>query len=80
VVHHNFKSAYDGIQWRNDEGGLKDGGVAELQDIRWLMNATAQRNWLYAQQSEDGGKVFLCKHLLIQWQRGEAYFAEKLLI
>jgi deoxyribodipyrimidine photo-lyase len=20
--HHNFKSAYDGIQWRNDEGGL----------------------------------------------------------
>jgi deoxyribodipyrimidine photo-lyase len=23
---------------------------------------------------------FLCKHLLIEWQWGEAYFAEKLLI
>jgi hypothetical protein len=51
---------FSGAMTRED---FKDDGVAELQDIRWLMNATAQRNWLYAQQSEDGGSKFSCVNI-----------------
>jgi hypothetical protein len=34
VVNRNFKSAYDGIQWRNDELILSV-GVQEIQVIPW---------------------------------------------
>jgi deoxyribodipyrimidine photo-lyase len=80
VVTHNFKSAYDGIQWRNSEEDFKrwcsgttgypmvDAGMRELNATGFMHNRVRM---VVAS--------FLCKHLLIQWQWGEAYFAEKLL-
>ena len=80
VVTHNFKAAYDGIQWRNDPEDFKrwcsgntgypmvDAGMRELNETGFMHNRVRM---VVAS--------FLCKHLLINWQWGEAYFAEKLL-
>ncbi|MFV5689147.1 cryptochrome/photolyase family protein [Flavobacterium sp. ZT3R25] len=80
VVTQNFKSAYDGIQWRNDEADFKrwcsgttgypmvDAGMRQLNETGYMHNRVRM---VVAS--------FLCKHLLIQWQWGEAYFAQKLL-
>tara|TARA_R110000868_G_scaffold36900_4_gene130496 strand:+ start:1639 stop:2934 length:1296 start_codon:yes stop_codon:yes gene_type:complete len=80
VMDHNFKSAYDGIQWRNNEEEFKrwctgttgypmvDAGMRQLNETGYMHNRVRM---VVAS--------FLCKHLLIQWQWGEAYFAEKLL-
>jgi len=80
VVKHNFKSAYDGIQWRNNEEDFKrwcsgttgypmvDAGMRELNETGYMHNRVRMV-----------AASFLCKHLLINWQWGEAYFAEKLL-
>lgn len=80
VVTQNFKSSYDGIQWRNNEEDFKrwctgntgypmvDAGMRQLNETGYMHNRVRM---VVAS--------FLCKHLLIQWQWGEAYFAEKLL-
>ena len=80
VAKHNFKAAYDGIQWRNDEEDFKrwcagktgypmvDAGMRQLNETGYMHNRVRM---VVAS--------FLCKHLLIEWQWGEAYFAEKLL-
>jgi deoxyribodipyrimidine photo-lyase len=80
VQNKNFKSAYDGIQWRNDEADFKrwcegrtgypmvDAGMRQLNETGYMHNRVRM---VVAS--------FLCKHLLIEWQWGEAYFAEKLL-
>ncbi len=80
VMTQNFKSAYDGIQWRNNEEDFKrwctgttgypmvDAGMRQLNETGYMHNRVRM---VVAS--------FLCKHLLIQWQWGEAYFAEKLL-
>jgi deoxyribodipyrimidine photo-lyase len=80
VVTQNFKAAYDGIQWRNNEEDFKrwcsgttgypmvDAGMRQLNETGYMHNRVRM---VVAS--------FLCKHLLIQWQWGEAYFAEKLL-
>lgn len=80
VVTNNFKSAYDGIQWRNSEEDFKrwctgttgypmvDAGMRELNATGYMHNRVRM---VVAS--------FLCKHLLINWQWGEGYFAEKLL-
>ncbi len=80
VVTNNFKAAYDGIQWRNDEEEFKrwcsgttgypmvDAGMRQLNETGYMHNRVRM---VVAS--------FLCKHLLINWQWGEAYFAQKLL-
>ncbi|MBC5839468.1 cryptochrome/photolyase family protein [Flavobacterium muglaense] len=80
VMTHNFKPAYDGIEWRNNEEEFKrwctgttgypmvDAGMRQLNETGYMHNRVRM---VVAS--------FLCKHLLIQWQWGEAYFAEKLL-
>ncbi|PWB23276.1 cryptochrome/photolyase family protein [Flavobacterium sp. HTF] len=80
VVNHNFKSNYDGIQWRNNEEDFErwrlgttgypmvDAGMRQLNETGYMHNRVRM---VVAS--------FLCKHLLINWQWGEAYFAEKLL-
>lgn len=80
AVTHNFKSAYDGIEWRNNEEDFKrwccgttgypmvDAGMRQLNETGYMHNRVRM---VVAS--------FLCKHLLINWQWGEAYFAEKLL-
>jgi deoxyribodipyrimidine photo-lyase len=80
VQKRNFKSAYDGIEWRNNEADFKrwcegktgypmvDAGMRQLNETGYMHNRVRM---VVAS--------FLCKHLLIEWQWGEAYFAEKLL-
>lgn len=80
VIDSNFKRKYDGIQWRNNpeefekwkkgETGypMVDAGMRELNATGYMHNRV---------RMVVAG--FLCKHLLIDWRWGEAYFAEKLL-
>ena len=75
-----FKPAYDRIEWRNNTAEferwkngttgypLVDAGMRELNATGTMHNRVRM---LVAS--------FLCKHLLIDWRWGEAYFAEKLL-
>jgi deoxyribodipyrimidine photo-lyase len=75
-----FKPAYDFIQWRDDEVAYKkwcdgqtgypivDAGMRELNTTGFMHNRVRM---IVAS--------FLCKHLLIDWRLGEAYFAQKLL-
>ena len=77
---HAFKKQYDRIEWRNNEAefekwkkgetgyALVDAGMRELNQTGYMHNRVRM---LVAS--------FLCKHLLIDWRWGEAYFAEKLL-
>lgn len=80
VVGRNFRSKYDSIEWRNDEDDFKrwcegntgypivDAGMRELNATGLMHNRVRMVT-----------ASFLCKHLLIDWRWGEAYFAEKLL-
>ncbi|MDB9960603.1 DNA photolyase family protein [Oceanihabitans sp.] len=75
----SFKPKYDRIQWRNNEAEFKlwcqgktgyplvDAGMHELNQTGFMHNRV---------RMVVGS--FLCKHLLIDWRWGEAYFAEKL--
>jgi deoxyribodipyrimidine photo-lyase len=79
-ANHNFKSSYDGIQWRNNEAEFKrwcdgktgypmvDAGMRQLNQTGYMHNRVRM---VVAS--------FLCKHLLIDWRWGETYFAQKLL-
>lgn len=80
VVNHNFKDKYDGVKWRNNEQEFKlwcegktgypivDAGMRELNETGYMHNRVRMIT-----------AGFLCKHLLIDWKWGEAYFAQKLL-
>lgn len=80
VVHENFKTKYNGIQWRNNEDEFErwcrgetgfpmvDAGMRQLNQTGYMHNRVRMIT-----------AGFLCKHLLTDWRRGEAYFAEKLL-
>lgn len=79
-VNNNFKSKYDGIQWRNNELEFEawckgetgypmvDAGMRQLNETGYMHNRVRM---VVAS--------FLIKHLLIDWKWGEAYFAQKLL-
>ena len=76
----SFKEKYDRIVWRNNEVEFKlwcegktgfplvDAGMRELNETGFMHNRVRMLVG-----------SFLCKHLLIDWRWGEAYFAEKLL-
>ncbi len=80
TVNKAFKPAYDRIVWRNNEAEfeawckgetgypLVDAGMKQLNAIGFMHNRVRMV-----------AASFLCKHLLIDWRWGEAYFAEKLL-
>ncbi len=80
VVSNNFKKKYDLIQWRNNELEFKkwcigetgyplvDAGMRQLNRTGYMHNRVRMIT-----------AGFLCKHLLIDWRWGEAYFASKLL-
>jgi deoxyribodipyrimidine photo-lyase len=80
VVHENFKPQYMGIRWRNNEEefdlwckgetgyALVDAGMRELNATGFMHNRVRMIT-----------AGFLCKHLLIDWRWGEAYFAQKLM-
>lgn len=76
----SFKPQYERIAWRNNEAEFKkwctgntgyplvDAGMRELNQTGFMHNRVRMLVG-----------SFLCKHLLIDWRWGEAYFAEKLL-
>ncbi|OAD92703.1 deoxyribodipyrimidine photolyase [Aequorivita soesokkakensis] len=80
TVENAFKKKYDRIEWRNNEEEfqkwkegktgypLVDAGMRQLNETGYMHNRVRM---VVAS--------FLCKHLLIDWRWGEAYFAEKLL-
>jgi deoxyribodipyrimidine photo-lyase len=80
VVKGAFKPEYDKIEWEKDELNFKkwcegktgypivDAGMRELNTTGLMHNRVRM---IVAS--------FLCKHLLISWRWGEAYFAAKLL-
>tara|TARA_R110002050_G_scaffold74772_6_gene160283 strand:- start:52180 stop:53484 length:1305 start_codon:yes stop_codon:yes gene_type:complete len=75
----SFKPKYDRIIWRNNEIEFKawcegktgyplvDAGMRQLNQTGFMHNRVRMLVG-----------SFLCKHLLIDWRWGEAYFAEKL--
>ena len=76
----SFKPHYDRINWRNNPEEFKrwcdgetgypfvDAGMRELNETGFMHNRVRMLVG-----------SFLCKHLLIDWRLGEAYFAKKLL-
>jgi deoxyribodipyrimidine photo-lyase len=80
VAKGSFKKQYGQIRWENNETQfqqwcegrtgypLVDAGMRELNETGFMHNRVRM---VVAS--------FLCKHLLIDWRWGEAYFAEKLL-
>jgi deoxyribodipyrimidine photo-lyase len=80
VVTENFKSKYNQIEWRNNANEFEmwcngetgypivDAGMRQLNKTGYMHNRVRMIT-----------AGFLCKHLLIDWRWGEAYFAEKLL-
>ena len=80
VITKNFRSKYDGIQWVNNKEDydnwcqgktgypLVDAGMRQLNETGYMHNRVRMVT-----------AGFLCKHLLIDWRYGEAYFAKKLL-
>lgn len=80
TVTKSFRPKYDNIKWRNAEKDFEkwcngqtgypivDAGMRQLNQTGTMHNRIRM---IVAS--------FLCKHLLIDWRWGEAYFAEKLL-
>ncbi|HBS86149.1 MAG: deoxyribodipyrimidine photolyase [Bacteroidetes bacterium GWF2_38_335] len=80
VVTGSFRKKYDNISWINNEKDFRcwcegktgyplvDAGMRQLNETGYMHNRVRM---VVAS--------FLCKHLLIDWRWGEAYFAEKLL-
>lgn len=80
VVTASFKPAFDHIPWRNNPGEFErwcngetgypivDAGMRQLNATGFMHNRVRMIT-----------AGFLCKHLLIDWRWGEAYFAGKLL-
>lgn len=80
VQSNNFKAKYNGIEWRNNKDDFKkwcngetgypivDAGMRQLNQTGYMHNRVRMIT-----------AGFLCKHLLIDWKWGEAYFAKKLL-
>ena len=79
VEKQSFRRDYDQIAWRNNEAEFEkwcrgetgypivDAGMRQLNTIGWMHNRVRMIT-----------ASFLCKHLLIDWRWGEAYFGRKL--
>ncbi len=80
VLNQSFRPEYDRIQWRNNPAEFRlwcegrtgypivDAGMRELNATGFMHNRVRM-----------AVASFLCKHLLIDWRWGEAYFAAKLI-
>ena len=78
VEKNSFRRQYDQIEWRNNEDEFEkwcrgetgypivDAGMRQLNTIGWMHNRVRMIT-----------ASFLCKHLLIDWRWGEAYFGKK---
>lgn len=80
TVNHAFKPIYDQIEWRNNEEEFKKwcDGKTGYPIVDAAMNQLNQTGYMH-NRCRMIVASFLCKHLLIDWRWGEAYFAKKLL-
>uniref|UniRef100_UPI00356A9E5E cryptochrome/photolyase family protein n=1 Tax=Salegentibacter sp. TaxID=1903072 RepID=UPI00356A9E5E len=80
TVTESFKKKYDRIKWRNnaEEFELWKTGKTGFPLVDAGMRQLNQTGFMHNRVRMLVGS-FLCKHLLIDWRWGEAYFAEKLL-
>lgn len=80
IINHPFKQKYDGIIWRNYEEDFKHwcNGTTGYPLVDAGMNQLNLTGYMHNRVRMVVAS-FLCKHLLIDWRWGEAYFAEKLL-
>jgi len=80
TVHNAYKPQYDCIVWRNNEDEYEQW---KLGNTGYPMVDAGMRQLNETGQMHNRVRMvvasFLCKHLLIDWRWGEAYFAEKLL-
>ena len=76
----SFKSKYDKINWRNNKVEFEKwcNGLTGYPIIDAGMRELNQTGFMHNRSRMITGS-FLCKHLLIDWRWGEAYFAKKLL-
>tara|TARA_B100001741_G_C16551749_1_gene599784 strand:+ start:1528 stop:2829 length:1302 start_codon:yes stop_codon:yes gene_type:complete len=76
----SFKSKYDKINWRNNKSEFEKwcNGLTGYPIIDAGMRELNQTGFMHNRLRMITGS-FLCKHLLIDWRWGEAYFAKKLL-
>lgn len=77
--HQNFKRQYDKVEWRDDDEGFNawcegrtgypivDAAMRQLNETGWMHNRLRMI-----------AAMFLTKHLLIDWRRGERYFMQRL--
>jgi len=80
VVAAPFHAAYEAVRWRDDDADFQrwclgrtgfpivDAGMRQLNQTGYMHNRVRMIT-----------ASFLCKHLLIDWRKGERYFARKLL-
>jgi deoxyribodipyrimidine photo-lyase len=80
VENNSFRSEYDNIKWLNNDSDFEkwclgqtgypivDAGMRELNETGYMHNRVRMIT-----------ASFLTKHLLIDWKKGEKYFAKKLL-
>jgi deoxyribodipyrimidine photo-lyase len=80
VITSNFKSKYDGVEWRNNRVEFKSWceGKTGYPIVDAAMNQLNTTGLMHNRLRMIVAG-FLCKHLLIDWRWGEAYFASKLL-
>lgn len=79
-VNNNFRRKYDAVKWRNNKSEfdawcegktgypIVDAGMRQLKQTAYMHNRVRMIT-----------AGFLCKHLLIDWRWGEAWFAKHLL-
>ncbi|MGB8705574.1 MAG: deoxyribodipyrimidine photo-lyase, partial [Gillisia sp.] len=80
TVTESFKKKYDRIEWRNNQQEFEKwkNGTTGFPMVDAGMRQLNQTGFMHNRVRMLVGS-FLCKHLLIDWRWGEAYFAEKLL-
>jgi deoxyribodipyrimidine photo-lyase len=80
VVEQSFRPQYDRIEWRNnpDEFEAWCAGCTGYPLVDAGMRELAQTGYMHNRVRMVVAS-FLCKHLLIDWRWGEAWFAQKLL-
>ncbi|HUH18413.1 deoxyribodipyrimidine photo-lyase [Albibacterium sp.] len=79
VVTQSFKAKYDNIKWRNNEWEFEKWceGKTGYPIVDAGMRQLNQTGFMHSRVRMIVAS-FLCKHLLIDWRWGEAYFAQKL--
>ena len=77
--HENFKQQYNAVEWRDDDDGFEAwcAGRTGYPIVDAAMRQLNQTGWMHNRLRMIAA-MFLTKHLLIDWRRGERYFMQQL--